>query len=86
MKKLAIIALVVLVLVVGLPLAMGMSDMAPCPNCTGINTPEAVTMCLAIVSLFVLIVSSYSSRIASGQQMVNLRLLADPPERPPRAA
>lgn len=82
----AVVALVLLVLVVGLPLAMGMSEMAPCPSCTGLNTPVAVAMCLAIVSLFVLVVSSNSSRIASRQQVVRLRLLAEPPERPPRIA
>lgn len=85
-KKAAAIALVVLVIVVGLPLAMSMSDRAPCPSCTGVDTPVAVAMCLAIVSLFVLVVSSNSSRIASRQQVVRLRLLADPPERPPRVA
>lgn len=86
MKKASVIALILLVLVVGLPLAMGMSDITPCPSCTGINTPVAVAMCLAILSLFVLVVSSSSSRIASTQQVIRLGLLAEPPERPPRIA
>lgn len=86
MNKAVVIARVVLVLIVGLPLAMGMSDMGPCPSCTGVETPGAVAMCLAIVSLFALVVSSKSSVIASTQQVIRLRLLADPPERPPRVA
>jgi hypothetical protein len=86
MKKAAVIALVLLVLLVGLPFAMGTSDMAPCPSCTGVERPVAVTMCLAIVSLFVLIVSSSSSVIGSRRQVVRLLLLDDPLERPPRVA
>jgi hypothetical protein len=84
MKKAAVIALVLLVLLAGLPFAMGMSDMAPCPSCTGVERP--VAMCLAMVSLFVLIVSSSSSVIGSRRQVVRLLLFADPPERPPRVA
>jgi|ERR687896_124248 hypothetical protein len=85
-KKAAVIALVLLVLVIGLPLAMGMSDMAPCPSCTGVGTPLAVAMCLAIMSFFVLVVSSSSVRISMRRQLVWLECLADPPERPPRIA
>lgn len=85
-KKAAVILLVVLVLVIGVPLAMGMSEMAPCPSCPGIDTPVAVAMCLAIVSLFILLVCSNSSRIASRQLVLRPWLLADPPERPPRVA
>jgi hypothetical protein len=86
MKKAAVIALALLVLLVGLPLTMGMSDMAPCPSCTGVERPMAVAMCFAIVSLFVLIVSSSSSAIGWRRQVVRLPLFVDPPERPPRVA
>jgi hypothetical protein len=85
-KKVAVIALVLLVLVMGLPLAMGMSDMGPCPSCTGVDTPVAVAMCLAIVSAFVFVVSSKSGLMASRRQQVRLVLRSDPPERPPRLA
>lgn len=86
MKKAAVIALVLLVLLVGLPFAMGMSEMPPCPSCTKGDAPVTVAMCLAIVSLFVLVVSSNSSGTASRRQVLRLLLLADPPERPPRVA
>jgi hypothetical protein len=85
-KKLVVITLVLLILLVGLPLAMGMGDMAPCPSCTGIERPVAVAMCLAIVSLFVLIVSLGSSVIGSRRQVVRLRTFVDRLERPPRVA
>lgn len=85
-KAVVVIALVLLVLVVGLPLAMGMSDMAACPSCTGVETPVAVAMCLAIISLFILLVSSQSSLISSRREVVRLRARSDPPERPPRLA
>lgn len=84
MKKAAFVVLVLLVVLVGLPLAMGMTDMAPCPSCTG--APAAVAMCLAIVALFVLAVSRGSSRITSRRQIVRLLLLADRLDRPPRLA
>jgi hypothetical protein len=86
MKKAVVIALVLLVLLVGLPLAMGMSDMAPCPSCTKGDAPVAVAMCLAIVSLFVLVMSSNSSVIVARRRVVRVLLLADPLERPPRVA
>jgi hypothetical protein len=87
MKNVAVIALVLLVLIVGLPLAMDMSDMAPCPSCTGgVTTPVTVAMCLAILTLFILIASTQSSLIASRTLVVRLLLRADPPERPPRLA
>jgi hypothetical protein len=85
-KKAPVIALVLLVLLIGLPLAMGMPDIAPCPSCTGVDTPVAVAMCLAIVSLFVLVLSSSSSRIALRRALLRLLLFDDPPERPPRVA
>ncbi len=85
MKKASAIALILLVLVLGLPLAMGMSDMAPCPSCA-VERPIAVGMCLAIVAVFVLIVSSRSTRVASKAELLRLRLFADPPERPPQTA
>lgn len=86
MKKAVVIVLVLLVLVVGLPLAMGMSDMAPCPSCTGIDPPVAVAMCLAIISLFVLVVSFQSSLISSRREAVRFLARSDPPDRPPRLA
>lgn len=85
-KKVTTIVLIVLLLLVGLPLAMGMSGMPQCPSCTGAAAPVAVAMCLAIVSLFVLVVSSRSSRIGSRPDVRRLRLVADPPERPPQIA
>jgi hypothetical protein len=85
-KKVAVIALVLLVLLVGMPFAMGMGDMTPCPSCSEAGAPSVVAMCLAIVSLFVLVVSSHCSLITSRPQVVRLLLFADPPERPPRVA
>jgi hypothetical protein len=86
MKKAAIILLVLLVLLVGLPSAIGLSDMAPCPSCKEGDAPIAVALCLAIVSLFVLVMSSNSSLVRSKRRVFRFLLLADPPERPPRLA
>jgi hypothetical protein len=86
MSKLLVLVVVLLILLMGLPGAMVMGDMAPCPSCTKGDAPAAVAMCLAIVSLFVLVVSSKSTLIVSRRQVVGLLLLADPPEKPPRVA
>jgi hypothetical protein len=57
MKTVGILALVLLLVLVGLPLAMGMlmdGDMqSHCPACTP-DGPLALAMCLAILALFVL--------------------------------
>jgi hypothetical protein len=86
MKKVAVIALVLLVLLVGMPFAMGIGDMTPCPSCSEAGAPIAIAMCLAIVSLFVFVVALRGDLITSRRQVVRLLLLADPPERPPRVA
>jgi hypothetical protein len=83
MKKTSAIALILLLIVLGLPLAMGMSDMASCPSCA-VERPVAVGMCLAILAVLLLIVSSRSTRVVSKTELIGLRLFADPPERPPQ--
>lgn len=59
MKALGIVGLVLLLLLVGLPVALGMSmdgDAAHCPACNNPDGPVALAMCLAILALFALIV------------------------------
>lgn len=84
MKKAVVLVLVVAVLLVGLPLAMGMGDMASCPSCGPSDAPVAMGMCLAVVSLFVLNVLWQSRRVATADRRLPLLLLGDPPEKPPR--
>lgn len=86
MKKAGVIGLILLVLLVGLPLAMGMSGMEPCPSCSGTNAPMAGAMCLAILSFFVLVVSRHSSRVNSQKRVLRPLFLADSLDRPPRSA
>ncbi|MFN2524943.1 MAG: hypothetical protein ABR505_01560 [Actinomycetota bacterium] len=86
MSKALMIALVLLVFVLGLPLAMGMSDMDSCPSCAGVDAPMAVAMCLAIMSLFVLVVISQTSLVATRRDIPPLLLGREPPERPPQIA
>ena len=84
MKTLVILGLVVLILLIGLPLAMGMGDMASCPSCGPGDAPVAVAMCLAIVSLFVLNILVQSRSVASAEYGLRILLVGDPPEKPPR--
>lgn len=62
MKTLLVLGLVLLLLVVGLPLAMGMGDMAPCPACSAPDAHLAIAMCLAIFAMGAVFMSSSLSR------------------------
>jgi hypothetical protein len=84
MKKIMVLGLVLLILLIGLPLALGMGDMGPCPSCGPGDAPVTAAMCLAVLSLFVL------NALFQGRSVVNIEkglralLVGDPPEKPPR--
>jgi hypothetical protein len=78
------VALIALVLIVGLPLAMGMGDMGSCPSCGPGDAPVAAAMCLAVLSLFVLNVLFQSRSLAQTEKGMRVLLLGDPPDKPPR--
>lgn len=84
MRKLVLVALVLLVVVVGLPLIAGMGDMAPCPSCAATDGPLVLAMCLAIVAIVSLSIRFSSVRIRSRSGHFNLFLLARRVERPPQ--
>lgn len=84
-KGLTVILLALVILLVGLPLAMGMGDMAPCPSCTD-GTAVGTAMCLAMLAFFVLVTSTKSRVIGSGDWRPRRLLLADVVYRPPRVA
>ncbi len=65
MKTLLVLGLVLLLLVVGLPIAMGMGDMGPCPSCSAPDASVAVAMCLAILAIGGLFMTpAFSGRIS----------------------
>jgi hypothetical protein len=87
MRVFLLLALVLLLVVVGLPLAMGMGDMGACPACSAPDAPLAVAMCLAILSLGALLIRATSSgritlaKISAPRSLIQSRL-----DRPPQHA
>ncbi len=85
MRKVFVLALTLLILLVGLPLAMGMGDMSSCPTCGVGDAAVAIAMCLAVLSLFVLNISTTSRTIPGAHLRLRVLLVGDPPEKPPRS-
>lgn len=87
MKALIIVLLVLLMLAVGLPLAMGMGDMAPCPNCSALDVSFAVGMCLALFAVGgIFIALAFSGRVRQRNNRSRRLLVASGLERPPQYA
>jgi hypothetical protein len=86
-KRVTVICLVMLLLLVGLPLAMGMGDMPTCPECSSAGALPLLGMCVAVVAL---VMSFVLPLLRLGFQMAVLQpprlYLAHRLERPPRAA
>jgi hypothetical protein len=84
MKKVAIIGLVVLILLVGMPLAMGMGGMAPCPDCPATTSWSVIGLCAAVLSFFALLVLLASTNMTLLLTTVRAYLLVRRLDRPPR--
>ena len=83
MKKVLVVAVVILILVAGLPL--GMAGMGDCPMCTVPSSPFALGICLAVVSMgllaFLLTATINCNQILTPRSA----LLTSSIYRPPRA-
>ena len=86
MKKILVLGLVLLLLVVGLPVAMGMADMGPCPACSAPDAPLAMTMCLAILTMGLLIALAFSGRMSPHNKRTSLFPALLSLDRPPQHA
>ena len=84
MRRTLFIALVIIVLVTGLPVLMSMGDMATCDFCgPGVLLP---LMCLAalVAGAAVLLPELLRTRLHPGERAVHLALFAVHLERPPQ--
>jgi hypothetical protein len=87
MKVLLVLGLVLLLILVGLPLAMGMGDMGSCPACSDPDAPFALAMCVAILALVALYAgSSASGGVARRTPPLPRFLLVSGLDRPPQNA
>lgn len=84
MRQAAIVLLVLIVLLTGLPLAMSMNDMPPCPNCSSVGSLTLFGMCAAIIALARFAVALLEAYIRPTSVLMRLLLLVRPLEKPPR--
>ncbi|MGH2674564.1 MAG: hypothetical protein ACRDH1_04015 [Actinomycetota bacterium] len=85
MNRVVVAALVVLVILVGVPLVGAMPMMADCPQCH-LPSGAAVGMCLAILALFSLVSPEVFGRLTRRHSIMRQLLVAATLERPPRAS
>lgn len=78
--------LTLLVLFTGLPLALGMGAMEPCPSCPAPDIPIWFGLCFAILVWVLLIVLLGSVRVLPVLAVLKPVPLATSLERPPRGA
>jgi hypothetical protein len=84
-RKLGIVFLVLVVLVLGIPLAMPMGSGA-CPECPGQSTGSLVGVCVAILAGLLLLALAAGSTALTERAHRGSRVLAHSFERPPRSA
>ena len=86
MRKVLVLALVLLILLTGLPFALGMSAMPACPSCPAPDAPIWFGACFAILvwAVFTILVRSFL--ISHALAALKSLLFAKPLERPPRLA
>ena len=83
--KLGIVLLVLVVLVLGIPLAMPMGSGA-CPQCPGLNPGSLAGVCVAILAGLLLLAMAAGSTALAERLHRDSRVLTRSFERPPRSA
>jgi hypothetical protein len=84
MKPVLVIALVLLIVLIGVPLAHGMPSMSACPACRSDAGATALGACLAILVLLTLAAPTLLTALRLRSSRVVPLLLASVPYRPPR--
>jgi hypothetical protein len=82
-KRGALLLLVALLLVGGLPVGGAMLDHAPCPDCL---LPVGLMLCFALVAAFALWPTSFSSHLNRIRRVSQRMIIIGAPEKPPRSA
>jgi hypothetical protein len=80
--KVAVIVLVALLVLLGLPLGMPMAGTSMCPDCNALGTWSA--MCIALLASVVLFVPRRATRILIDRPGRAVLMPVDVLERPPR--
>jgi len=83
--KLGIVLLVLVVLILGIPLAMPMGSGA-CPECPGLGTGSLTGLCVAILAGLLLLAMAAGSTALAERSHRGSRIPAYSFDRPPRSA
>ncbi|HEV8681385.1 MAG TPA: hypothetical protein VGS09_01225 [Actinomycetota bacterium] len=86
MKMALVILLVVLVVLIGLPLAMGMTGPGFCPDCQAHGPPCPAGVCSAVLALFALVAPGLAATFQLRSPRARRLLLTLPLDKPPRLA
>jgi hypothetical protein len=81
-RKLAFVGLVLLILLLVIPLAIGMT-MGACPTCAS-TAPTALSLCVAMLVSLAVASSLLTVRIAPSSRPIPILLLSGLLDRPPR--
>ncbi|MGH2740307.1 MAG: hypothetical protein ACRDH6_07500 [Actinomycetota bacterium] len=81
-----ILLLVLLMVLLSAPFALGTSAMDPCPACAAQGAAAGWGLCLAVLALFTLARPRLGRVIVSRPTHLHPLLLVDPPDMPPRIA
>jgi hypothetical protein len=84
LKALAVFALVLLVLLLAIPLAIGMAMTAGCPECQTPGSLGGIGLCLAILSSLMLVALGFRELAAAASPSSRDLLLVRSVDRPPQ--
>jgi len=85
MRRALVLSLVLLILITGLPLALGMGAMEPCPSCPAPDAPIWFGACFAILAWGLMTVALLSMRVSPAAALLKSLLVTTSLERPPRS-
>ena len=86
MSRALVIVLVLVLALLSLPVLVSMDGMEPCPTCDGAGMLVASGLCLAVITLFTLLLPTSIAPLRLPSSVFRSRLTISGIERPPRAA
>jgi hypothetical protein len=86
MSRALVIVLVLVLAILSLPVLVSMDGMEPCPTCDGAGMLVGSGLCLAVITLFTLLLPTSIAPLRLPSSVFRSRLTISGIERPPRGA
>jgi hypothetical protein len=86
MPRVLALGLILLLILLSLPILVSMGLMESCPACPATAMMGALGLCLAVISLFAIVLLSTSTALQPRPILPRLLLLASGIERPPKSS